>query len=214
MIYSDLLLAVSAWVNDPQVEQSVPTFVQLAEAQINRKLADAGIPGAIVRATCTIDAEYSQLPSDFARPISLTLANGRAVENITQESFQALLDRACPTPTTPTAPDYYTVAGGEMRFYPVPDASYTVELVYQAKVAGLSETNASNWVLADHPDVYLYGALLQCAPFLGDDARASTWGQLYSAALDGMVVSERAKRGSRLTPAFRPYMPHRHEGYR
>lgn len=209
MIYSELLTAVAAWINDPQIEPSIPTFILLAEAQMNRRLAQAGIPGATVRAACTIDAEYSELPDDFAHPTSLTLANGKAIQNITQESFQALLDRGAPAPA---APNYFTVVGGEMRFYPVPDASYGVELVYQAKVAALSPLNASNWVLAHHPDVYLYGALLQSAPFLGEDGRASTWARFYETGIDALIESERDKRGSPNTPAFRPNISSR-QGY-
>jgi len=50
----------------------------------------------------------------------------------------------------------------------------------------LSDSNADNWLLRDAPDVYLYGALIQSAPYLNDDARAETWASLYSTAIQSL----------------------------
>ena len=40
----------------------------------------------------------------------------------------------------------------------------------------------AGWLLLDAPDVYLYGTLIQSAPYLQDDARTQTWAALYAAA--------------------------------
>lgn len=47
----------------------------------------------------------------------------------------------------------------------------------------LSDGNTSNWILADYPDVYLYGALMEAAPYLHEDERVNIWAQLYAAAI-------------------------------
>jgi hypothetical protein len=208
MTYSELVSTIGAWLNDVQTEQSVPTFIRLAEAQINRALADAGITGATQRATATIDAEYAAAPSDLAFPSSARRSTGEGVEIISLASMERL-KTACPDETG--APRYLTYVGGEtpLRFWPVPDGAYTIELIYQARLEPLGADEATNWVLTDHPDVYLYGALVQSAPFLGEDARLSAWGGLYTAALDGMIAAERQKRGSQNTPGFRANVPHR-----
>lgn len=46
-------------------------------------------------------------------------------------------------------------------------------------VTTLSDGNTSNWLLTNHPDVYLYGALLEAQPYLMDDARIATWAQIF-----------------------------------
>lgn len=52
-----------------------------------------------------------------------------------------------------------------------------------------------NWLITAHPDVYLYGALVESAPYLKDDARIATWAGRLELALEGI-------RGSvRLDPA-------------
>lgn len=47
----------------------------------------------------------------------------------------------------------------------------------------LSAQNATNWILTDYPDVYLYGALMEAAPYLAEDERTGVWAQLYGAAV-------------------------------
>ena len=57
---------------------------------------------------------------------------------------------------------------------------------YYAKTPVLSDTDTSNWILEYAPDVYIYGALLQAAPYLGDDARIQIWAGLFSGALEAL----------------------------
>jgi hypothetical protein len=47
----------------------------------------------------------------------------------------------------------------------------------------LSDDNPTNWVLEAHPDLYIYGAMLQVAPFLMDDTRVPLWTQAYGEAV-------------------------------
>ncbi len=47
-------------------------------------------------------------------------------------------------------------------------------------VTSLSGSNATNWMLTNNPDVYLYGALLEAQPYLMDDARIATWADIYA----------------------------------
>ena len=47
-------------------------------------------------------------------------------------------------------------------------------------VTSLSDSNLTNWMLVNNPDVYLYGALLEAQPYLMDDARIATWADIYT----------------------------------
>jgi hypothetical protein len=49
---------------------------------------------------------------------------------------------------------------------------------------------ATNWLLTSSPDIYLYGALLQAAPYLQDDARIQTWATLYERALNDLRTAD------------------------
>lgn len=211
MTFAELAAAIAAWINDPQIEPSIPTFITLAEAGLNRRLAEAGAPSATVRARRLVDGEYSALPDDFVRPLGMTGEDGQAIDNVSATGFQALKE---PDPAARGAPRRFTVAGGALRFHPIPDRAYAMELCYQARLAPLSASNAANWVSTHHPDVYLYGALLQSAPFLGEDARVATWSALYGAALEQLLAAQAQSLGSTLTPAFRANTPNRDGGRR
>jgi hypothetical protein len=73
---------------------------------------------------------------------------------------------------------------------PAPDTGYTAELTYIGTLPKLSDSNTSNWILARHPDVYLYGALMQAAPYLRDDERVGLWSSMYTQAIEDMLVQD------------------------
>ena len=69
-----------------------------------------------------------------------------------------------------------------------------MELLYYQKIPALSASNTTNWLLTAHPDVYLYGALMQSAPYLDDDQRMQVWSTLYGNAVQAVnQESEKAR---------------------
>jgi hypothetical protein len=90
----------------------------------------------------------------------------------------------------PGKPQYFSIVGGQIRVLPVPDSTYTAELTYYAKLSKLSTSVATNWLLTQAPDVYLYGALLQASPYLKDDARITVWASLYQRGLDELQIAD------------------------
>ena len=69
-------------------------------------------------------------------------------------------------------------------------------MLYRASVPALSDSVTTNWLLTSAPDAYLYGALLQAAPYLSDDNRIGVWGSLYENAITELNAdSDKAKHG-------------------
>ena len=58
----------------------------------------------------------------------------------------------------------------------------------------LSDSNTTNTILTNYPELYLYGALAESAPFIMQDERINTWGTLYKEALKN--ANETSSRGS------------------
>jgi len=164
----------------------VPDFISLAEAQIERTLRTRQM---IVRATASIDSEYSAVPSDFLETKSIKL-NTNPVTALQFESVDALDSLKSTTYIAAGKPQYFGIVGGQIRVLPVPDSTYTAELIYYAKLTKLSDSVASNWLLSQAPDVYLYGALMQATPYLKDDARISVWAALYARGLEELQVAD------------------------
>src|SRR5690606_38433704 len=62
---------------------------------------------------------------------------------------------------------------------PTPLAAYPMEAVCWMLPPLLDTTNETNWLTDYAPNALLYGTLVQCEPFLKNDARVSTWQQFY-----------------------------------
>jgi hypothetical protein len=132
----------------------------------------------LCRATATLDTHFTALPTDFleAKNIQLNSTPVKTLQYVTMEMADMLRGGTYDTPGTPL---YYTIVGDTLEVVPVPDAEQTVELTYYKKITSLSDSVTSNWLLSSHPDVYLYGSLMQAAPYLKDDERIAVWGPLY-----------------------------------
>ena len=56
-----------------------------------------------------------------------------------------------------------------------------------------NEGEGVNWLLTNYPDVYFYGALAECEPYLRNDQRVVQWLSLFNAAID--ELNELDERG-------------------
>jgi hypothetical protein len=184
--YTELKTSIGDWLNRSDLTTAIPDFISLAEAQIERTLRTRQM---IVRANASFDAQYGAVPSDFLETKSLKLTSTNPQTPLQFLSIDAL-DNEAANYTASGKPKFFGVVGGQFRIVPTPDANYTTELTYYAKLTKLSSSVASNWLLSSSPDIYLYGALLQAAPYLQDDARIQTWATLYERALNDLQTAD------------------------
>jgi len=184
--YTELKTSIGDWLNRSDLTTAIPDFISLAEAQIERTLRTRQM---IVRANASFDAQYGAVPSDFLETKSLKLTSTNPQTPLEFLSIDALDNKAAEY-TASGKPRFFGVVGGQFRIVPTPDANYTTELTYYAKLTKLSSSVASNWLLTSSPDIYLYGSLLQAAPYLQDDARIQTWATLYERALNDLQTAD------------------------
>ena len=184
--YTELKTSIGDWLNRTDLTSAIADFISLAEAQIERQLRTRQM---ITRSTANFSTEYGAVPDDFLETKSLKLTGTNPVTPLVFQTIDALDDIAR-TFSYPSRPKYFGIVGGQIRLVPAPDASYTTELVYYAKLTKLSSTVATNWLLTSSPDIYLYGSLLQAAPYLQDDARIPVWSSLYDRALTDVQTAD------------------------
>jgi len=187
--YSDLKTSVGAWLNRSDLTTVIPDFITLFEAEANRRLR---VQEQVVRADATVDAQYVSLPGDFNEMQSFYLKTSpaRRLEFITVEE---LVKKKSEGYSTSGKPRYFSIVGSTAEFLPAPSESFTAELVYFAKVAALSDTNTTNWLLTNHPDIYLYGSLMQSAPYLLDDDRLQVWSSMLEKFMTQIETSSEKK---------------------
>jgi hypothetical protein len=189
--YSTLQSSIGDWLNRSDLTAVIPDFITLAEAQFNRNIRHRKM---VERATATLDSEYSAVPADWLESIRYQInTNPITVMEFVSPDQAAMLKGAN---SSSGKPIYYTQIGQQFQVIPVPDSgsSYTGELTYYAKIPALTVSNTSNWLLVDSPDLYLYGSLLQAAPYLQDDQRITTWAALYTTAINDLKVSDERSR--------------------
>lgn len=165
----------------------IPSFIQLTEAKLNRELM---VRQMEVRATALVnmasaEPEFISLPLNFQsmRRIRLSSVGGKPYLNY-RTPMQ--IDEARVSSANVTGrPTDFTIFGSEIELCPTPGEAFTVEMVFRANLPSLN-SNTSNWLLALAPDVYLYGILLETAPYIKEDGRIQTWGAGYTSAIDGL----------------------------
>ena len=67
---------------------------------------------------------------------------------------------------------------------------------FYKKIDALSDSNTTEQMLTDNPDVYLYGALLEAEPFLMNDQRVQLWATAFQESLRALQEQDNKDRHS------------------
>jgi len=190
--YSNLKTTIADFLNRDDLTAVIPTFIQLAESQMNREVRHWQMENRVSGVQSQGD-QYMQVPADWVETIRLHLTgNGTSVVELL--SLSGMADKRAKSSDTSGTPAFYAHVRGEFELYPTPSGETNFELLYYQKIPALSDGTTTNWLLEDAPDVYLYGALLHSAPYLQEDVRLPVWAQMYAAAVQNLNnQSERVK---------------------
>lgn len=177
--YSGLQAAIASYLDRADLTDQIPAFIKLAEAKMNRVLrmreaeAEASLTGVV-------GSRYINLPTGFNEPLNLWIVRDYGRQDPPPRFVPAEL---MITSTTQAEPREWTIDGTKVAFERPLDQAYSFTLRYVGSLA-LSDSVTSNAILADHPDAYLYGALLEAAPFLRDNDLIATYQGKYDLALE------------------------------
>jgi hypothetical protein len=177
--YAELKLSIADWLNRDDLTAVIPDFITLAEHQMEREVRHYKM---IERSNANLDSRYSQVPAGWLETIRFGITSGDTYR-LEMVSIDRILELRERNMNTGGRPKYYCHVGDTFELFPTPDAAYATELVYYERIPVLSDSNTTNWLLDEAPDAYLYGSLLQAAPYLAEDQRITTWATLYAGAV-------------------------------
>jgi hypothetical protein len=185
--YASLQASTASWLRRADLGLQIPDFIGLAEANMNRILRTSK---QLIADVFTIDGEFVDLPPELRmiRTIRLTSGTWRLLKPITAE--QMAKRKSIPAIIT-MEPREFVAIGGQLEFWPVPDATYSARMEYQLQIPPLSGLSPTNWVLTDHPDCYLFGTLAAAYAFLKNDQRAGVLQGEFVRAMAEMQASLR-----------------------
>jgi len=196
--YSELQTSIAEFLNRDDLTAKIPDFIVLAEAQMNAELRHWRMEK---RATASLDSQYTAVPVDFIQPVRFSIT-GSTISSLSQTDSKTITDLRTANNNPSGRPTEYTILDGSIEVYPIPDATYTLELLYYEKLDALNSGNTTNWVLTTYPNAYLYGSLLHSAPYLMEDQRINTWATFYQKAINDInaeaVNSKTAAAGRRI----------------
>ena len=154
--YDDLKAAVADWLDREDLAGRTGDFITLAEARLNRLMGFSGLTARVTLEAGPGEAELVA-PADLRDVLALVrTADGTA------QGFR--------------------FEPGRLVLNPPPAAAVSLALTYRARPR-LSEAAPANPVLAEHPDLYLFGALAEAAPFLRDGEMLAVFAARFDAAL-------------------------------
>jgi len=188
--YADLQTAVTEYLareQDTTLIARIPTFIQLAESKFNRQLF---VRQMETRSTTTVDTgstepEFISLPSDFQSMRRIRLSGVAGKPTLEFKSPAGLDEYRFSIDNIVEQPLFFTIFGDEIELAPTPNDDFVIEMVYRRNVPPLA-TNDTNWLLTMAPDLYLYAALLESAPYIKEDGRIQTWALGFSSALNDL----------------------------
>ena len=97
--------------------------------------------------------------------------------------------------TTTGTPKYYANWDNDtIILAPSPDATYTVELAYNAQPTGLSSSNTTTWVSNNAPEMLLYACLVEAFKFLKNPQMVQMYESYYKQALQPFVGEQMGRR--------------------
>ena len=184
--YSTLISAAKTYLNRSDISDAqIQEFISLAEASFNRVLRTRN---QIKRSTSSISTQFVTQPTDLLELYNIQLNTDpvRRLEQVSLSKMDSLKEES----STTGKPRYFAITGADLEFYPAPDASYDLAVIYYSTIDPLSTTSDPNFLITNHPDIYLFGTLVQAEPWLMNDERIGVWGALLGKSIEELRVSD------------------------
>jgi len=189
--FTELKSAALNWAERSDLSSNATDFVSLCDFRIRKALATIATRPREMETTTdlTPSSGVCTLPDDFMamKRVQARTSAPRRLEYRTLD----WLDEAYPDGAS-GIPAFYTVMGSTpgtttLRMFPLTTSD--IRITYYAYPAVLSDSTASNWLLAKYPDVYLYGTLVELEIFAGNDAGAQKWLGFFQGAIQALADS-------------------------
>lgn len=145
----DLRSAVVDFIGDTSIAEVFPRLVKMAETEMNRRLR---CREQIAESSLSVSSGSASLPSDFEEVVGLFTTAGKEYIALPVAAYEKLNSKI----------GFFTIEGSSLY---AADAAYTLKY-YQSLTTVTGSMTDSNWVLAKHPNLYLYAVAYEAARFL------------------------------------------------
>lgn len=203
--YDELKTAVGNWLErsgTAPVTGNVEDWITLAESEINISLQGLRANRVVTTSlTGTVGSPNIDLSSltDFLNAKSLVLTTGGD-----HKILRPYVGGMTPRRTSNGVPDAWSLTGGNIVLDAPCDQAHTFEFFYYKKM-NVATDYATNYVLQNYPNIYLYKTLHHAAIFFKDIAAAQGYDSKAEVDMAKLLAADAKNSRSVLTvdPALR-----------
>jgi len=173
-------------------------IIEHAESRIFRNV-DLDVFKKYKTANLTIGDPFVAMPGAtpqlfaFVRYIQIFDTNNIRVT--LEKKDTSFINEFVPNRTTTGTPKYYANWDNDtLLLAPSPDATYTVELAYNAQPTGLSSSTTTTWISNNAPEMLLYACLVEAFKFLKNPQMVQMYEQYYKESLTPFAGEQMGRR--------------------
>ncbi len=169
--FTDLKTEIASWLARTDIATKAETIISLGEAGLNR---DPGPIETETTLTGTVDSRSIDISAlSCMEPGSLFVIETSGTE---REPIK-LADGTFPYHDATGCPTIWAVDGDRIDFDYKLDQAYSFRFRFKQRFA-LSESAPTNWLLTNHPDIYLAACAIYGSLFVKNPTQASVWKQV------------------------------------
>lgn len=185
--YALLKASIANFLHRSDLTALIPEFIADGENRIYNDLRIRQMEVAYTGTTAS-----TALPTGFLEWIFLIIDDDHE-QKLSRRDAEWIYTRY---PSSSGKPVYFAREGDALLFAPTPDATYTLSGRYYKKLDALSDSNTTNWLITDAPELLRFAALAEAAPYIMDDARVGLWEGKYQAMKQRIQSTERRESRS------------------
>lgn len=185
--YDALQSEIASWLDRDDLTSRIPTFILMAESFFNRELRTPQMEATV---SFSVSDEDTPLPVDYLamRSIYQETTPDNPLRGMSPDGLRQEFVGQAGIPTS------YAIVAGGIRVAPVPESTLVFTMDYFARIASLSVTAPSNWLLEQAPDLYLFASLYFAEVYNENPARAGQFQALAENILARLKQSATAAR--------------------
>lgn len=202
--YTELKAALPNWMTRGDLASQSAECISLAEASLNRELNPVEVDTTLTGIVSSRSIDITAL--NCVDPIGLFLASAGVKEiEVTRKQ-----DGTFPYRSTNGYPRYWAIDGTNIDFDCPLDQAYPFRFRFRQRFA-LSDAAPTNWLLTNHPDVYLASVIVWGSVFIQDAPSIQTWVSILNSALPSVrsIIAQSNRAIATVDPALmrRPLYP-------
>lgn len=198
MNYSELVTNIRSYTetsSDVLTDSIVNTLIENVENKVNREI-DIDAFRKFATSSFTIGTPFVTMPSDFAFERGVQIVNTSTNDRTWLEQRDTtFIDEYNVDRNDTGTPKYYANwDDNTLIVAPTPDATYTVELWYNATPVHLSNTVTTSWLSNNAPEVLIYGGVAEAYSYLKNPQEMQLYQQMYAQAVQNLAQTQMGRK--------------------